>query len=439
MPAPAVTKLLNAGWFVLERGVNVLIGIFVMVLVARHLGPERLGAYAYLFGLTALLMPLAQFGLETIVMRRSVSEPEHAQMTLGSAMSLQATGALIAATLAVGFVALAGGPAGATPMLALLAALTLIAQPWESLNAWLKARERMARVVLPRIAVAICVAGLAVMLLLREASLGAFVALRGVEAAGLALAATLAYATTRDAPGRPHVARLEIRRLLREGLPLALSAVTVALYMRLDQVMLGQLADADELGQYSVAVRLAEIGFVVAMALRTSMFAGMVRAFDRDAAGFDGHAQRLYDAMALASLATLLIGAVGCALLLEPIFGADYAPALPITFVLLLSLPWVFLGVARGVVLVVRGWFWTAPVVTALGALLNGALNLMLIPDYGGLGAAWASVASYAVAGYGSCLVLPRLRPIGKGMTRALNPIAAADRLWRIHRTEGRL
>ena len=42
---------------------------FVMVLVARYLGPDRLGAYAYLFGLAALAMPLAQFGMEAVVRR----------------------------------------------------------------------------------------------------------------------------------------------------------------------------------------------------------------------------------------------------------------------------------------------------------------------------------------------------------------------------------
>ena len=436
MPSVAATKLLNAGWFVLERGVGVLIGLFVMVLVARHLGPERLGAYAYLFGLATLLMPLAQFGLESIVMRRAVAEPDGARATLGSAMAVQVGGAVAGVALSVGFVALAGGPAGVTPALALLAALTLAAQPLETLNAWLKARERMARVVLPRIAVALVIAAAALVLLRREAPLDAFVALRGAEAVGLALAAALAYATAAGAPGRPHVSRVEVARLAREGLPLALSAVAVALYMRLDQVMLGQLADEAELGFYSVAVRLAEIGFVVTMALRTSMFAGMVRAHERDPEGFDAHAQRLYDAMGLAAIGTGLVGAAGCALLLVPVFGAAYAPALPMALVLLLSLPWVFLGVAQHTVLVIRGRSGMVLAMTVVGAVSNAFLNLALIPGYGAIGAAFATVLSYWLASHGVSLVLPELRSIGRGTTRALNPVGALLRVAAIHRGE---
>ena len=54
------------------------------------------------------------------------------------------------------------------------------------------------------------------------------------------------------------------------------------------------------------------------------------------------------------------------------------------------------------------------------GALLNVALNLILIPVYQGTGAAVATVVSYAAGGYLACFLHPRTRSAGVMMSKAL-------------------
>jgi O-antigen/teichoic acid export membrane protein len=64
----------------------------------------------------------------------------------------------------------------------------------------------------------------------------------------------------------------------------------------------------------------------------------------------------------------------------------------------------------------------------AAGAVLNVALNLVLIPRYGGLGAAAATVASYATASWGALFFATRTRPIGIMMAKSLLlPLRFAD------------
>jgi Na+-driven multidrug efflux pump len=51
---------------------------------------------------------------------------------------------------------------------------------------------------------------------------------------------------------------------------------------------------------------------------------------------------------------------------------------------------------------------------------VNVALNLVLIPRWGGVGAAIATVISYAAAGYFACFITPRTREAAWMMSKAL-------------------
>ena len=61
-----------------------------------------------------------------------------------------------------------------------------------------------------------------------------------------------------------------------------------------------------------------------------------------------------------------------------------------------------------------------SPIRHGVGAVINITLNLFLIPVYGGIGAAIATVISYAVASYLACFLYPKTRIAGKMMTLAI-------------------
>ena len=229
----------------------------------------------------------------------------------------------------------------------------------------------------------------------------------------------------------PRFDRARLASLVREGWPLMLSGFAVIIYMRIDQVMLGHLSTETELGLYGVAVRVADAALVVPVALRASFFASILRAHKAGPEAFERQSQRLYDVMFVAGVGTMLAVGLASYLLFEPVFGADYAMGLPMVLVLLLALPWVALGSGRGPILIAQGWLWTTTATTAMAALVNVGLNFALIPQYGGIGAAAATVVSYWLAGHGSSFLFAYLRPTGRAMTRSLNIFGAVSRILR--------
>src|SRR5699024_8053352 len=108
------------------------------------------------------------------------------------------------------------------------------------------------------------------------------------------------------------------------------------------------------------------------------------------------------------------------------LFGAAYAQAGTILAIHIWASVFVFLGVASG------RWFLAENLTvlslqrTALGAVLNIALNFVLIPDYGAVGAASATVVSQAAVNVFYDVLQPKTRGMFKMKMKAINPMYLA-------------
>ena len=66
------------------------------------------------------------------------------------------------------------------------------------------------------------------------------------------------------------------------------------------------------------------------------------------------------------------------------------------------------------------------PMITAFAAALNIGLNFALIPGFGIMGSAWATVAGYALMAFAGAVISNRLYPIPIRWGRILGALAAA-------------
>lgn len=178
------------------------------------------------------------------------------------------------------------------------------------------------------------------------------------------------------------------------GMTFVLAMAAVSLIERLDTIMLGTLVGAEAAGIYSVASRLA---LTVALA-NTSVLALLAPALARQAAARDreGLQRTATTAVALALLLSLAVAAVlgGASPWLLPAFGRDFeAAAAPLAILLAGQVAVAACGSAGG--LLALAGHNRALIVTALAAvILDMALCLLLVPVFGPVGAAWATVAT---------------------------------------------
>lgn len=110
-------------------------------------------------------------------------------------------------------------------------------------------------------------------------------------------------------------------------------------------------------------------------------------------------------------------------LVIDLLLGADYREATPMLIILAWAGVWTSLGVARNPTLHAENAVSISMQSTVAGAISNIVLNLILIPLWGALGCAVATLISQFIAAHLSTYFYASTRHIGKYQTQALfNP-----------------
>lgn len=408
------------GWLFAERIARGLIVFGTGLLVARHLGPASLGTLSVALALVTLLAGWVQFGVEGVVSRDVLLQPEQAAEQVASAAVLRLMVGVLSwfALLGVAW-ALPEGHGAEARLVLVLSPLVLLPSLLLP-DVWLRAQLH------GRISASVQLVSLSLGALLRlifvltDASLEAFAAAAVVEGGVAAwLVRTLARREGLHAPWRA-ARRSTVRKLLHECWPLALSGVAVVLYMKIDELMLRALLGPTEVGWYTAATRFTEIWFFLPSAIASSLLPGLLEARSAGEEDYRRRLQRSYDFQAAAAYAIAIPLSLGAPWLVALAYGPDFAPSATIVAVHVWSIVFVFLGVARGQWLVHQGHgaFYLAS--TLSGAALNVGLNLVMIPRWGALGAAVATLISYAAAAWLSSYFHPPSRRTASQLALAL-------------------
>ena len=92
----------NTSWLMAENILRLLAGLFVGVYVARYLGPEKFGIFSYSLAFVSLFSSIAKLGLDKILIRELLNQPDKTNELLGTAFWLKVAGAVMMIGLIAG-------------------------------------------------------------------------------------------------------------------------------------------------------------------------------------------------------------------------------------------------------------------------------------------------------------------------------------------------
>ena len=181
-----------------------------------------------------------------------------------------------------------------------------------------------------------------------------------------------------------------LRRLIQEGFPLALTALSWIVYFKIDVLMIGNLLDRTQSGYYEVAYKILELSFLIPGVIMSVYFrelvlkqgtAEVVRTFWKGA---------LF--LLVPSLAVLLISQLIVPHAVDLFLRPDQKIVASVFSILAWSIPVCYLGHLTTQMLVVQGRRKTYLAIMLSGALINVLLNYYLIPEFLMDGAAYATL-----------------------------------------------
>ena len=392
-PSVAARVARNTGWLVGDRVLRAGANMLLIAWLARYLGTAEFGRMNYVLAFVSIFSGVATLGLDVVAIRNLVDRPDDAPRILGTSMALKLGGGLVAyLAMLVAFALVSPESIG----LAAAAGLVLIFQSADVVECWFQSGHRMKYAVYARNAAFFASALFKVALILGHAGLEQLLLATSAE---IALAALFLFALYRREAGNPAAWRVDAglaRSLLKDSMPMLVSAMAILLYMRIDQVMVANLSGYREVGVFSAAVRLTELWYFVPVALMTALFPMMVsaRLGSTDAAADDRRSALLFGAMGWAGILLAAATSLASTWLVRLVYGSEFAAAAPVLAVQCWMAAVVFFGVARGRWLVARNRQVDSMYVDLAAIVINVAMNLLLIPHYGAYGAAIATLAT---------------------------------------------
>lgn len=415
-----LASLVNSQWLIIDKIVRILIGIFLSAWMARVLGQGNFGLLNYAISFAALFFPLTELGLSSILVRELVDRPAEKTLLLGSSFCLKLIGGAFGLLVAVSCSVLINKGDPISSILILLVASSALFQSLDIIDYWFQSRLESKFVVLAKLGALVLSSLFKGYLLLFHPSLLLLALAILVESAlnGAALVAMYSVMSGSIKQWRSSVKTA--RGLLGDSAPLILSGIMKALFLRIDQIMLLQMASPADLGLYAVAVRLAEGFFFLPTILYVSVFPNIVKAKNISEELFYRKLQKVYNIMAFMGYGLIVFFILFSKPIVRLLYGDAYSASAEMLMVLACSLLFINLGTGRGAFLLSMNWTKVHSLTMAGGCILNILLNFFLIPSMGGMGAAIASVAAYAFAGYFSCFLYPPLFRTGLMLTKSI-------------------
>jgi len=381
----------------------------VQVMLARHLGPSGFGVFSTAFSLSAIFIPLAGFGISQYWLKEFGKDGDLAIGQVSPSLSL----VLINTTLIISLIAIWGlfGPHGDLLKYTILIMSLYVAGQvlLELMTSKLQLEEKYIKMALLQIAphfFRFCII-LAILLLtnsyLTVINIALVYVLVSIFLVVFGIIMMLKFSEgVVDLKGHKSFSNIEsssdpvkIKHIIHGSWPFALAGVFHLIYFQSDIILLNYMVGSEAAGIYNTAFMVIVLVLLFPSVVYQKFFLPKIHRWanhDHDL---------FYKFFKQGNVVMLVLGllAMAAVWLLAPyavpiLFGEEYSLSIDLLYILAASLPMLFFASSTGAVLVTKNHMRTKVKIMGIVAIINIILNIVLIPLYGSIGAAIATVLS---------------------------------------------
>jgi polysaccharide transporter, PST family len=397
------STIFNAGWLVSDRIIRLVLNFIAGILIARALGPEDFGMLSYGQALIFLFTPIATVGLPEIIVRelsrRTGSEQAgEKQEIISSALAVRLISALFTIALMAAMALVVKNDSPTAMIIIIFYSFSIAPQSLDIIESALQSEGMFKLVSVARSINSVVFAIIRIASVFLHADVIWFVILYGSEILVFGVFYLVIARRVGMLPSFKIVRYARMRELVISSLPLMLRLIAIAIYMRIDQVMVEALLGTEQLGVYSVAVRVSELWYFVPTAIMAAAFPRLTRSYEDGMEAYDAELRYWMRMMMMIALPAALMLSLMSNLVVDILFGDAYSEAGPVLSVQAWSGVFVAIGVATSPWFINTGQLRFGLYQAGIGAIASIALNLLLIPRFGMLGASLSMVISYAIS-----------------------------------------
>ncbi len=409
----------NVYWAVLGKVLGIINQLLVGIMVARYLGPEQFGLMNYVLSYVIIFSVFATFGLDAIEIRELSKNVVDKNALLGTAFSLRLGFSLV--TILLIFLTLLRFEADPfTFAMVMLFSLSLISFSFNVIRNYFTSIIMNEYVVKAEISRTLIGALIKAVLLVCHCSLTWFIVASTFDFMLVAGGYLFAY---RKKVGPVRVwgfDRSVAKMLLRESFPLLLSGAAVILYQKIDAIMIRNMIDNASVGHFSVASKIVELGIFIPLVVAQTVTPLLVKAHQEDPVRYADKRQQFMDVMVWSSIALSAIVSLLAAPAIRILYGPEYLPAIPVLQIMAWKTVFMAQLSATGVLILVENLQHCVAIRNFVGLVVSVIANYLLIPVWGIVGSAIATILAVAFAGYFSHMFIKPYRYLVPLQTNAI-------------------
>jgi O-antigen/teichoic acid export membrane protein len=402
------TKLVrNAGWSLLGQGTSIIVQAGYFVMIARLLGSTGYGIYTAAFALVSIVSQYSSLGTGYVFIRHVSADRSRFPEYWGSILmtTLAFGGLLVGALVLIGHVVLDGAHASIVIFIAI--GDTICQQLISTTGQVFQTFENLRIMATLNVSMNVFRLGLAVAMLVaikhanayQWAKASMFISILAALCSILAVSLTF---------GRPTFSFRKALAHLGEGFVFSLAGSTTYIYNDLDKVMLGHYGMNAANGIYTMAYRVLNICTTPITSIHNAAYPRFFQLGVGGATAAEPFAKRILRKTTLLGLAAA-IGMFVIAPVIPHILGDSFADSVrALRWLCLIPLFRCF-HLSAGDAIAGAGYQNYRLANRLCAALLNFVLNLILIPRFSWLGAAWASLATDGALGALDWITIRRL------------------------------
>ena len=383
----------NSTFIFLGDAIGHILQLVLVVYLVRYLGAVTFGKYAFAFAFTSLFMILSDLGLSTLSIREIARDTSKAGEYLTNISITKFILSMITILLIVVTINLMHYPQDTTLAVYIVGGVTVFTSFTGSFRSVFRAFERMEYEAITRIAERLLIFGTVLPILFLGYGLIEVVSVMLIAQA-LIFIFTLVIVIKKFTRPKLTFDFSLCKSLIKEALPFGLASVFTIIYFQTDTVMLSVMKGDAVVGWYNAAYRLVMGTLFISTAVVNSVYPVLSRYFTSSKDSL----MLIYEKSFKFLLLLAIPLGIGTTLLADRIiiflYGENFAPSIIALQILIWVASILFIYSIVGYTLASINKQLVDTRITAVSALLNVGLNLLLIPTYSYVGAGIASIVS---------------------------------------------
>lgn len=384
----------NTGWMFFGQAFNLLLSFFIGAWVIRYLGPTNYGVFSYSLAFVGLFSFIASLGVDSILQRDLINYPEKRDKLMGTAFGLKLIGGIFALLITILSIFLIDG-SFLVRFLVIIYSFVLITQAIGVINIFFHSRVEAkksvqsyfwAAIISSFLKVVLIVSGMGVIWIM-------FVFLLDYVWSSIFLIYAYKKSGFKIKNWKFDISLAKV--MFSNSWLLALTSASALIYMKIDQVMIKQMMNQNSVGLYASAVRIFELTYIVPSIICASLFPAILNAKKIDIKLYKNRLKKIGWLLLVLSLIIAILVSFLSKYIIIILFGNEYIGAINVLKIGVWSLIGISIGYLVGQYLVAENYIKIHFFSTLAGAIINIVLNIIMIPVFGIIGSAIATVISY--------------------------------------------